>query len=154
MGASFYNLLTLQPYLHDRSFDPKYNNAYVVRMVTGVVSGVILAIVWGFKPAANGGGQQGFDTLRAFTTPAIIAILGGFSAEAVEQILQRVVEVMVTLVRGDNSGAAEAKASADQALKDAAVLKKLPDLSKSVNDPEAFKKSLSDIENLLKRKGG
>ena len=43
LGATFYTLLKTQPYLADRSFDPKYNAAYINRFITGVIAGLILA---------------------------------------------------------------------------------------------------------------
>jgi hypothetical protein len=39
--------------------------------------------------------------------------LGGFSTEAVYQILQRLVDILLAAVRGDNSGAAKTKAAGD-----------------------------------------
>ncbi len=39
----------------------------------------------------------------------MIALLGGFSAEAVNQILQRLVDVLVAFVRGDGSDIAKAR---------------------------------------------
>lgn len=35
LGAGFYTLLKTQPYLANRSFDPKYNASYVNRFITG-----------------------------------------------------------------------------------------------------------------------
>jgi hypothetical protein len=43
LGAAFYVLLRTQPFLHSRTYDPKYNSVYISRFITGVIGGVILA---------------------------------------------------------------------------------------------------------------
>ena len=47
LGASFYVLIKTQPYLVNRSYDPKFNASYISRFITGVIGGVILAIALG-----------------------------------------------------------------------------------------------------------
>ena len=104
LGAVFFVLFTAHGYVKDRTFDPRYNTVYLIRFVLGVLSGLILAIVLEstlFKTNSTIG-QLG---------PSVIALLGGFSTEGVYQILQRLVDVLVAVVRGDNSDAAKTKAS-------------------------------------------
>lgn len=115
LGASFYVLVRTQPFLVSRSYDPKYNAVYVARFITGVIAGVILAIAIRpvLDPALSGAG----GTLG----PGVLAILGGYATEAVEQILQRLVEVLLTAVRGDGSGQVEARLAKEQAEKSAKV---------------------------------
>jgi hypothetical protein len=103
LGAVFYVLFTAHGFVKDRTFDPRYNSLYVIRFFLGVLAGLILAIVlekW--RPSAKGSIDLG---------PAVIALLGGFSTEAVYQILQRLVEILLAAVRGDDSDRAKAKAS-------------------------------------------
>lgn len=104
LGAVFYVLFTALNYVKNRTYDPQYNSIYVIRFVLGVLAGLILAIVM----------QNDFGgvTAKKFG-PSVLALLGGFSTEAVYQILQRLVEVLLAAVRGDNSGAAKAKAAGD-----------------------------------------
>src|SRR5215831_5478941 len=83
LGASFYILLNTQDYLVTRSFDPKYNSVYAARFITGVVAGVILTNALG--PVV----QKQLESTHYGLTPGILAILGGYAAEAVQQILQR-----------------------------------------------------------------
>src|SRR3954452_13463030 len=73
LGASFYVLTKTQPYLVDRSFDPKYNNAYLSRFVIGIVAGVILAFTAGALIGENAG-------VLAKLSSGVIAIIGGYSA--------------------------------------------------------------------------
>jgi hypothetical protein len=104
LGAVFYVLFTALGYVKDRTYDPRYNSIYVIRFVLGVLAGLILAIVL----------QNSFggDTVRKLG-PSVIALLGGFSTEAVYQVLQRLVEVLLAAVRGDSSSDAKTKANAD-----------------------------------------
>jgi hypothetical protein len=104
LGAVFYVLFTALNYVKDRTFDPRYTPLYVIKFALGVFAGLILAIVLA-APLFNKNG-----TISSLG-PAVIALLGGFSTEAVYQILQRLVDILVAAVRGDNSDAAKAKAS-------------------------------------------
>ena len=100
VGAAFSGLLTAYTYLRNRSFDPNYVALYMIRFVLGLVAGVILANLWP-TTAKQGGMMEALG-------PGITALLGGYSAEAVRQILDRLVEVLVTTVRGkQDTGAQE-----------------------------------------------
>jgi len=151
LGACFYILMKLQPYLENRSFDPKYNSAYITRFVIGIVAGVILAYVWAYLFNAQQASSDKFS-LSSFT-PGIVGILGGFSSEAVQQILQRMVEVLLSLVRGDNSTQVQAKLTAQQSSKFADVRDKLDALDKTKGDPDKFQKELEAVKGMLKPGG-
>ena len=103
LGAVFYVLFTAHDYVKDRTFDPRYNPLYVIRFVLGVLAGLILAIVLEGTLAGKS------DTVKNLA-PAVIALLGGFSTEAVYQILQRMVDMLLTAVRGDDSDNAKTQA--------------------------------------------
>jgi hypothetical protein len=104
LGAVFYVLFTAHKYVKDRTFDPRYNAVYLIRFVLGVLSGLILAIVLGTSLFKS-------NPTISNLGPAVIALLGGFSTEAVYQILQRLVDILLAAVRGDNSDTVKAKAS-------------------------------------------
>lgn len=146
LGASFYVLLKTQPYLVSRSYDPKYNAVYFARFITGLIAGVILATAIG--PAFHDKWGSGAG---AALTPGVLAILGGFAAEAVEQLLQRLVEVLLALVRGDSSAQVQARALAVQAEKSADVREKLIDLEAVQNDPVKRQAILADLHASLKK---
>lgn len=135
LGAAFYILLSTQPYLASRSFDPKYNAIYTARFITGVIAGVILATA--LRPFVTGTMEKGSQFA---ITPGILAILGGYAAEAVQQVLQRLVEVMLTAVRGDGSAQAQAKAAAAQTQQAARVQKLMLDYERETDS--AKKESL------------
>lgn len=105
LGAVFYVLFTAHGYVKDRTFDPRYNAVYLIRFVLGVLSGLILAIV--LERFTKNSPNNTVSNLG----PSVIALLGGFSTEAVYQVLQRFVDMLLAAVRGDDSDAAKAKAS-------------------------------------------
>jgi len=123
LGASFSVLVKTQPYLANRSYDPKFNASYISRFFTGVIAGLILSIALG--PFISG--KLGTE-LDQSLSPGVIALLGGFSARAVELILQRLVEVLMAAVRGDGSEEARSRLVAASVAKDAAVKKALDDV--------------------------
>jgi hypothetical protein len=100
LGAAFFGLFNAHEYVKNRTFDPKYNSVYLIRFVLGVIAGLIL-----------GNLSTLFSNNPTFVRlgPGVIALLGGFSAEAVNQILQRLVEIMVAVVKGGNDDAAKAR---------------------------------------------
>jgi len=146
LGASFYVLLRTQPYLKDRSYNPKYNASYLVRFGTGIIAGVILATAIGPQLDLSTGAAKAL-------TPGVLAILGGYAAEAVEQILQRLVEVLLAVVRGDGSSQAQAKAAAEQAGKAARLQELLPELDAARRDDAKFKAAIDKIRATLRKTG-
>src|SRR5205823_10724094 len=113
------------------------------RFITGVVAGVILANALGLVV------QQHLESTKFGLTPGILAILGGYAAEAVQQILQRLVEVLLAAIRGDASAQVEAKAELAQADRDAKVRSKLLDLEKEMDETKR-KQLLNDLHGMLK----
>ncbi len=143
LGAAFYILLNTQPYLSTRSFDPKYNAIYVARFITGVIAGLILATA--LRPFVT----TLFQGKNEFSfAPGVLAILGGYAAEAVQQILQRLVEVLLTAVRGDGSAQAQAAAAAKQADQTAKLQQLLVDYERET-DPARKKHLLDQIHQTL-----
>jgi hypothetical protein len=97
LGAALNGLLTMYRYLVNRSFDPGYVVVYVIRFFVGVLSGLIVGNL-------GSGLFKTQETLRE-VGPGVIALLGGYSAEAVKQIRDRLVEVLVSVVRGKDDAA-------------------------------------------------
>jgi hypothetical protein len=95
MGAGLHGLLTASRYLRERSFDKNFFPIYLTRLVIGTIAGMILAkIVVGELP----------DTGAVVVfTPGVIALLGGYSAEAVRQMLDRLVLVLTTAIQGEGT---------------------------------------------------
>ena len=93
LGAGFYSLSTSRQYIRDRTYNPSYNQIYYVRFVLGLAAGTILG---------HFGTNMTTGPLAQQLGPSVLAIIGGYSADAVSQILQRLAETLVTIVRGSN----------------------------------------------------
>jgi hypothetical protein len=90
LGATFAGLFKASQELAAGRFDPKDEPSYSGTMVLGLIAGVLLSQV---MPA-------NFAGLDELTQP-LLALLGGFSAPAVHSILQRLVETVQALIRGE-----------------------------------------------------
>jgi hypothetical protein len=88
LGAVFWSLFTAYRYVVNHTFDPQYTAVYWIRVILGGVAGVIMA---------NFGKDLGFAKEH---TPAVMALVGGYSSEAVNQILMRFTDMLVTAVKG------------------------------------------------------
>jgi len=100
LGAAFYGLFTANTYVVERTYDPRYTVYYWTRFGLGLIAGVILAnlVTPGIEASA----------LKPLV-PTTVALLGGYSSDAVNRILKRLVEMLVTLVRGDQKEILEAR---------------------------------------------
>ena len=98
LGAAFYVLMTANKFLTEGIFDPKYNSTYFTRLVCGIISGSILYIITD-AITKNGGNVE--DATAIYLAPGIAAIVGGFSCEIVEQVLQRLGEILLATLRGE-----------------------------------------------------
>src|SRR5438270_13746307 len=97
LGACFYALFKARRFITNGTYDPKYEPTYWVRFILGITAGTLLALL---IPV---GGSAGSVEL----TKPLLALLGGFSAEAVYRILLRMVETLETLVQGSDQQAIE-----------------------------------------------
>lgn len=103
-GAVFYNLFTLQHYITRHTYDPAYTASYWSRLALGLLSGLILggflepviASLLGASPRETDATMN--HVLNV--TPTVLALLGGYSAEAVDRILRRLVETVASFVHG------------------------------------------------------
>ncbi len=97
LGAALSGLFTMQRYIRARTFEPDYVFVYLIRFTIGVVAGVVLANL-------GKGLFEGTGTISKLG-PGGIAFLGGYSAEGVRQILDRLVQVLVATVKGQDLAA-------------------------------------------------
>lgn len=142
IGSSFYALYTATAYLRDGTFDPKYIETYIIRCVLGLFSGFILS---NFPELLSPGWKQqpgnGY-TLSCLT----LALVGGFAADAVALILQRIADTLVTIVRGSGQERAEASAEKDKVKLKADIATQLQDvmtLDDSAKMQEQIKKIIA-----------
>ncbi len=88
LGAGFYSLFTGYQYISNRTYEPGYNIIYLVRFFLGIVSGMVLS-------SFELGLPKEYSTI-------VLGLIGGYSAEAVNQILLRVTEILITSVKGSS----------------------------------------------------
>ncbi len=106
LGVSFANLYQAQIYLRDCTFDPRFESSYWVRYVLGLMSGTILAFLVPIDHWLEGGKQA--QNLHGMGKPTL-ALLGGFSTQAIYRILFQMVNAIESLVRGNTRATAEAQ---------------------------------------------
>ncbi|PMS16722.1 hypothetical protein C0Z18_22520 [Trinickia dabaoshanensis] len=107
LGASFAALFQAHRYIADATYDPRYDASYGARLILGVIAGLILVEMLPRDLFDSGG-------MRSFGKPAL-AMLGGFSATAVHRLLQRLVDTLDALVKGDPAAGIAAMRSAERA---------------------------------------
>jgi hypothetical protein len=143
MGAAFVALYRANGYITTGSFDPDYESTYWVRFLLGIIAGLVLA-----KLVPIGGGS---DVYQA----PLLALVGGFSANAVHTVLTRITETVESLVKGTGQEAVAAQASAAKARADeqaargrldvAGALVQARDAVASGGDPAAAVTRLNDV---------
>lgn len=90
LGALFSVLFQLNRYIANLTYDPKYEVTYGIRILLGLIAGLVLADLIPIE----------VTKLNKFGKP-LLAMLGGFSSSVVHQILERLIQAIKSLVRGD-----------------------------------------------------
>lgn len=88
LGAAFSSLFTASRYIKAGTYDPKHESTYWLRLILGLMAGLLL-------PALIPMG----DTSEL--SKPLLALLGGFSASVLYRILERLVQTVESLVRGE-----------------------------------------------------
>ncbi|HKP75661.1 MAG TPA: hypothetical protein VJT67_08975, partial [Longimicrobiaceae bacterium] len=94
MGASFAMLMQVSGYVVKRNYDPRYESSYWIKFFLGVMAGFILVQVLPGGSLTGGGTDPNVPQL-------LFALLGGFAASAVFRILNRLVDAVESVFRGD-----------------------------------------------------
>jgi len=151
LGASFATLFQAHRYVAAATYDPKYDASYCARLILGVIAGLILVEM---LPAHlfDGGSMHNFGK-------PTLAMLGGFSATAVHRLLQRLVDALETLVRGDRWADADAamqtyraRAASERTQWQSELAANLIDLQQSFDSnasPEAMRQRLADFTRAM-----
>ncbi len=101
LGASFSNLFEANKYIINNTYDPKYEPAYWIRFVLGLIAGLMMAVLIPIDTSGN---------TQMITVP-LLAMLGGFSSSLVYSILNRFVKTISTLIQGDSEAKFEGKSN-------------------------------------------
>ncbi|MCP4744892.1 MAG: hypothetical protein GY874_01950 [Desulfobacteraceae bacterium] len=155
IGASFSALFSANYYLQKGTFNPSYETSYWIKFVLGLLGGIIIATLIPIE-------QAGTEALKGFGKP-ILALLGGFSAQVVYRILNRLTKALESLFRGDETDTTMAREEtikariAGQAVQNKLVLStKLAHLRGKIetsNDAEEIKKGFDQIQSELTSPG-
>ncbi|UTW56100.1 hypothetical protein [Kordiimonas sp. SCSIO 12610] len=97
LGSAFYALYSASQYIKAQTFDPGYTQVYLIRLILGIFAGYLLANII----IPNSGDNFGETGIIKYG-PELLGVIGGFSAEAVIQILQRFSDTLVTIVKGSD----------------------------------------------------
>jgi hypothetical protein len=144
VGASFAVLFQVNESIAKGTFDPDDAPAYWIKVFLGVVAGFILVAM---VPT------EGIDSANArVLAKPTIALLGGFSAQAVYRILNRLVETLEDLFSGGHKEqaavreqAVAARAQEDAAQARLAVAGKLVHLQEQIAAGADVKRQVQDL---------
>lgn len=89
LGASFNALFTANTYIAKGTFDQRYQSSYWVRFTLGIIAGMLLATLIPIEKTVS----------SDFAKP-LLAMLGGFSANVVYQIFERLIDTVASMVSG------------------------------------------------------
>jgi hypothetical protein len=162
LGASFAALFTVNRFIVEANYDPKFEASYWIRFALGLIAGIILAelvpvggvdvmtegALLGSNDSPNGG-------ISRLAKP-MLALLGGFSSAVVYRILNRLVTAVDTLVRGEareivaaQEQAATARVAEQTAQSRMAVISRLIALQQQLNDGVATEKIKAKLAEVL-----
>lgn len=95
LGACFSTLYRLNNYLSKATYDSRFDSTYWTSILLGVIAGIFISELLAPTLATPGS-----DTIDNLGKPAL-ALVGGFSANMVYKVLQRVVDTIESLFKGD-----------------------------------------------------
>lgn len=151
VGACFAALFRVNRFIVNNTYDPKYAASYWIRVLMGVISGILLCelIPLGDDP-----------TVQGLTKPTL-ALLGGFSGNTVYRILERLIQSIEAVVRGDPQEvaaaelkAAESKAGQTAAENQLALAAKLAALRQQLDSPKGAAEAKKNLDKLLAELSG
>lgn len=104
IGASFSALFKANSYVTAGSYDPKYESSYWVKFVVGLIAGIILTqlIPINLDSVAKAAGEAQGASASSVSHAALritMALIGGFSANLVYKILDRIVLAVQTVIQ-------------------------------------------------------
>ena len=95
LGACFASLFRLNTYISQATYDNRYDPTYWASILLGVIAGLFISELLASMFLASGS-----STIGNLGKPAL-ALVGGFSANMVYKVLQRVVDTIESLFKGD-----------------------------------------------------
>lgn len=108
LGACFTSLYRLKEFLTEANYDARYNSTYWASILLGVIAGLFISELLYATLFSASASSDSPNTITNMGKPAL-ALLGGFSANMVYKMLQRIVESIESLFRGDQTAIGKAK---------------------------------------------
>jgi len=111
LGACFTALYRLKEYITDVNFDPRFNSTYWTSILLGVIAGLFISELLYASLFGGQGSSTAVDgaiPVSALGKPAL-ALLGGFSANMVYNMLQRIVDAIESIFKGDQKAVVKAR---------------------------------------------
>lgn len=96
LGAAFAALYRINHFIAQNRYDPTHDAAYWVNITVGAIAGLILSTMIPIE-----------QSVQSDLAKPLLAMLGGFSAEAVYKILSRMVESLSSMVGADHGALSE-----------------------------------------------
>ncbi|MCK9200108.1 MAG: hypothetical protein M0P59_02280 [Gallionella sp.] len=113
LGAGFAALYKANSFIMQGTFDPSYHASYWIRFCLGLISGLVISVMVADNALNTAQGATPAASANEFMDPAFIrpmlAMLGGFSAELLYTILNRMVETVGSLFMGSTKNLLEMK---------------------------------------------
>ncbi|MFV3130690.1 hypothetical protein [Niveispirillum sp. KHB5.9] len=117
LGASFNALSTAYRFVRAGTYDPRLDSSYWIRIVLGIIAGLLISQLVPLgaveMPEATAAGHHGSSLGKP-----VLALLGGYSANMVNTVLQRLVETVQAMFKGDSSDNAAAQETSVRAKAD------------------------------------
>jgi hypothetical protein len=107
LGAYLYSLKTANRYFMNGTFDRKYVTYYNNRIIIGMISGFILANLIKISPCSipvlNSNSTPNPHDIKVFNDISfvLLAVLGGYAAEVVMVLLNRIMAMIYSLLTGE-----------------------------------------------------
>lgn len=168
LGASFAALYKANAYIMQGTFDPVFQASYWIRFCLGLISGLVLSVMVADNAISNAhqAAKGALDAASAagtdyFLDPAflrpMLAMLGGFSAELLYTILNRLVETVGSLFQGSTKNlieikqqGAEIRLAADKAQSQIELAAKLVKLQQEVGNAANPAEIQAKLDQILK----
>lgn len=107
IGGAFGALFKINEFISTNTYDRKYDSTYYSRLILGLIAGIMLAELIPIEVITNGSlnGEEGNASASQYFvnpqfTKVLFAILGGFSSNAVYNILDRLVFTIESFIKG------------------------------------------------------
>ena len=116
LGSAFFTLTEASQYMKTATFSPRYSQDYFIRYLLGLVAGFIVGfygpevIAAIFDGTTDPNSNTGSTSMLLKLGPPTLALIGGFAADAVYDLLKRLGETLSALVRGSEKDRAEMQA--------------------------------------------